>query len=43
LLGGRALKKILHPFMAAELGKQFNFEEALTHGMLPIRFEEKIL
>ncbi len=41
LLSGRALKKILHPFMASELGKQFNFEEALTYGMLPIRFGEK--
>lgn len=40
LLGGRALKKILHPFMAAELGEQFNLQEALNYGLLPIRFGE---
>ena len=38
LLGGRALKKALHPFMACELGKHFNFTEALQHGLLPLRF-----
>lgn len=38
LLGGRALKKILHPFMAFELAEQFNFEEALQDGLLPLRF-----
>lgn len=38
LLGGRALKKNLHPFMACELGDQFNFEEALQFGLLPLRF-----
>jgi len=36
LLGGRAAQKSLHPFMAAELGPQFNLEEALRLGMLPI-------
>lgn len=36
LLGGRAASKTLHPFMAAELGKRFRFEEALRRGMLPV-------
>ena len=38
LLGGRALKKILHPFMAVELADDFNFTESLQHGLLPLRF-----
>ncbi|HBS47650.1 TPA: ATPase [Candidatus Dependentiae bacterium] len=38
LLGGRALKKVLHPFMAYELKKQFNFDDALLYGLLPLRF-----
>jgi len=38
LLGGRALKKTLHPFMAIELGKHFHFEEAMRYGLLPLRF-----
>src|SRR5471030_119162 len=33
LLGGRALIKHLDPFMAAELGEQFNLEKALKVGM----------
>lgn len=36
LLGGRAVQKTLHPFMAAELGPLFNLEEALHLGMLPV-------
>ncbi len=36
LLGGRAYKKTLHPFMAAELKEDFNFERALLRGMLPL-------
>lgn len=36
LLGGRALKKELHPFMAAELGSQFSLEKALHDGLLPL-------
>jgi len=38
LLGGRALKKTLHPFMACELKDQFNFDDALQYGLLPLRF-----
>lgn len=36
LLGGRALLHTLHPFMAAELGKRFDFEQALRYGLLPV-------
>lgn len=35
LLGGRALKKSMHPFMATELGKVFDFERALEVGLVP--------
>ena len=34
LLAGRALKKSMHPFLAAELGSLFNLDEALQTGML---------
>ena len=36
LLGGRAARRSLHPFMAAELGELFDMNEALTYGMLPV-------
>lgn len=36
LLGGRALLYTMHPFMAGELGRHFNFEKALLHGLLPV-------
>jgi predicted AAA+ superfamily ATPase len=36
LLAGRALLYTMHPFMAAELGKRFDFNEVLQHGLLPI-------
>lgn len=36
LLGGRALKQILNPFMAAELGENFSLTNALEKGMLPL-------
>lgn len=36
LLGGRAVRRHLHPYMAAELGDDFRLEEALRTGMLPI-------
>lgn len=38
LLGGRALEKRLHPFLAAELGDYFNLNDALMYGLLPLRF-----
>ncbi|MBC6414866.1 MAG: ATP-binding protein [Bdellovibrionales bacterium] len=36
LLGGRAGKKLLHPFTPEELGEDFDLNEALHHGLLPI-------
>jgi len=36
LLAGRALLKTLHPFIAAELGRHFDFARSLRHGMLPL-------
>lgn len=38
LLGGRALKKVLHPFIAYELKEQFNLDDALRYGLIPLRF-----
>lgn len=38
LLGGRALRKVLHPFMASELKQHFNLDQALAYGLLPLRF-----
>jgi uncharacterized protein len=39
LLGGRALKKMLHPFMAVEIKDRFQLEDALLYGLLPLRFD----
>ncbi|MFM7179866.1 MAG: ATP-binding protein [Verrucomicrobiales bacterium] len=36
LLGGRAARKAMHPFMAAEMGGNFKLSEALRLGMLPV-------
>lgn len=36
LLGGRAGRLSLHPYMAAELGEAFSFDEALRIGLLPV-------
>jgi predicted AAA+ superfamily ATPase len=36
LLGGRALMRTMHPFVAAELGPRFDLNRALQHGLLPI-------
>jgi predicted AAA+ superfamily ATPase len=36
LLAGRALLHTLHPFMAAELGKRFEFNQALQDGLMPV-------
>jgi predicted AAA+ superfamily ATPase len=36
LLAGRVLRRTLHPFMAAELGKGFSLAKALKHGLLPL-------
>jgi predicted AAA+ superfamily ATPase len=36
LLGGRALVRSLHPFLAAELGPRFDFQRALKQGLVPL-------
>jgi predicted AAA+ superfamily ATPase len=36
LLAGRALLTYFHPFMAAELGKDFSLDAALTNGLIPL-------
>jgi uncharacterized protein len=36
LLGGRALRCLLHPFMASELGNSFSLKEALRDGLIPL-------
>ena len=36
LLGGRAVTRHLHPYMAAEMGADFNLADALRFGMLPL-------
>ncbi len=41
LLGGRALKRTLHPFIAAELKNEFSLNSALYNGMLPLLYHEK--
>jgi len=36
LLGGRALQRVLSPFLPAELGQDFSLEEVLRYGSLPL-------
>ncbi len=36
LLGGRAIPHHLHPYMAAELGREFQLGKALKQGLLPV-------
>ena len=36
LLGGRAVLRYCHPFMASELGEAFSLEAALRVGMIPL-------
>ena len=36
LLGGRAVKCMCHPFLASEMGSDFNLSDALQLGMLPL-------
>jgi uncharacterized protein len=36
LLGGRAARRALHPFLAAEVGPSFRLEDALVDGLLPL-------
>lgn len=41
LLAGRALRRTLHPFIAAELGRTFSLETALNQGLLPLLQESQ--
>ena len=36
LLAGRAMLRSMHPFMAAELGNDFDLDQALHQGLLPL-------
>jgi uncharacterized protein len=36
LLAGRAIVRNFHPFVAAELGSEFNFAQAMQFGLLPL-------
>jgi len=36
LLAGRALRRSMHPFVPEELGEQFDLEEVMRYGFLPI-------
>ena len=36
LLAGRALRRSMHPFTPAELGDDFNLDEALAYGTIPL-------
>ena len=41
LLAGRAVIRYLHPFMASELGDQFNLQSALQVGLIPLIVSSK--
>lgn len=36
LLGGRAVRRTMPPFLASELGEAFQLDDALRHGLLPL-------
>jgi len=36
LLAGRALRRSMHPFVPEELGGQFDLDQALRFGLLPV-------
>jgi predicted AAA+ superfamily ATPase len=36
LLGGRAVQRPMHPFLACELGDEFRLDRALAQGLVPI-------
>ena len=42
LLAGRALKRVMHPFMAAELADKFNLATSLEEGLLPLLFHATV-
>ena len=38
LLGGRAVLKRMYPFTASELESEFQIEDSLIHGLVPLIF-----
>jgi len=42
LLAGRALRRSMHPFLPEELGRQFDLEQALQFGMLPVVWDSDV-
>lgn len=36
MLAGRAVRRAMHPFLAAELGERFDLDAALQHGLVPV-------
>ena len=41
LLAGRATLRVMHPFMAAELGSRFSLDAAIEVGLLPIVWDAR--
>jgi predicted AAA+ superfamily ATPase len=41
LLAGRALRRFMHPFVPEELGGQFDLEEFMRYGSLPVVWDSK--
>lgn len=41
MLAGRAVLRSLHPFLASELGQQFDLEGALERGLLPLVWDSQ--
>ena len=41
LLAGRATLRTMHPFMAAELGRAFDFDSAIETGLLPLIWDAR--
>jgi len=41
LLGGRAIVRSLHPFLASELEDEFNLEKSLKTGLVPLIFSSQ--
>lgn len=42
LLAGRALQRVMHPFVPEELGKDFSLERCLASGSLPIVWDAEL-
>ncbi len=41
MLAGRALKRVMHPFVSEELGDRFELDDALQHGLLPVVWDSE--